>query len=387
MYKLTQKQARRALLSHQGLWPPRQGTGEAGVLDHLSRIGSVQFDPVDVAGISPQIVLNARINNFTAGMLDALLYEKRLLMDVWDKNACIAATAEYSLLLGSQMGQDMGWRTRMHNVGDLDEATRRVMERMATEGPLSSREFADDPHGKEAMLRLVNEGLISIHHREGRRRFFHRSDHLFSQEVYTPAAWREEERIDWLILRRIGAIGLLWNRASDAWLGICGMNGQARQEGFKRLIDSGKIVPVQVEGISAPLYCRKEDWPRMEAAALADRSPASRCSFIAPLDNFIWDRKLIKQLFGFAYRWEVYTPADQRIHGPYTLPVLYGDRFIARVQLTRKQGALHVESWWWEEGITANAAMLSAIEKALLAHGKMLGLAPGEWSIMDRFPA
>ena len=50
---------------------------------------------------------------------------------------------------------------------------------------------------------------------------------------------------------------------------------------------------------------------------------------IAPLDNLLWDLKLIETLFDFRYTWEVYKPADKRDYGYYVLPVLYGDRFVA----------------------------------------------------------
>ena len=87
------------------------------------------------------------------------------------------------------------------------------------------------------------------------------------------------------------------------------------------------------------------------AAGVDDAPPAA--TFIGPLDNLIWDRDLIRWLFDFDYTWEVYKPAAQRKYGHYVLPVLYGDRFIARVEpiFDRKARVLTVVNWWWEVGV------------------------------------
>ena len=67
-------------------------------------------------------------------------------------------------------------------------------------------------------------------------------------------------------------------------------------------------------------------------------------AIIDPLDKLLWARDLITALFGFQYRWQVYKPVAEREYGYYVLPVLYGDRFIARFEPTsgKKIRALHV---------------------------------------------
>jgi uncharacterized protein YcaQ len=77
------------------------------------------------------------------------------------------------------------------------------------------------------------------------------------------------------------------------------------------------------------------------------------------LDNLLWDRQLIKELFGFEYKWEVYKPVTERNYGYYVLPVLYGDRFVARFEPGRdkKNNALVIKNWWWEPEVERNAGM------------------------------
>lgn len=84
---------------------------------------------------------------------------------------------------------------------------------------------------------------------------------------------------------------------------------------------------------------------------------------IAPLDNLLWDRRLLKALFDFDYRWEVYVPPERRRYGYYVLPVLYGDRFIARFDPARdeERGVLVIKNWWWEEGVRPSPAIRDAL--------------------------
>lgn len=85
--------------------------------------------------------------------------------------------------------------------------------------------------------------------------------------------------------------------------------------------------------------------------------------FIAPLDNMIWDRKMLEVLFDFTYSWEVYTPVAKRKFGYYVLPVLYNNQFVARFEAepVRQAGEFVIKNWWWEAGIEPNDNMSEMI--------------------------
>jgi uncharacterized protein YcaQ len=92
---------------------------------------------------------------------------------------------------------------------------------------------------------------------------------------------------------------------------------------------------------------------------------SSRLEFIAPLDNLIWDRSLLFDLFDFDYRWEIYTPQPQRKYGYYVLPVLYKDRFVARIELVRNGYTLECKNLWLEPGFKPGKAFCKALNLAL----------------------
>jgi len=121
-----------------------------------------------------------------------------------------------------------------------------------------------------------------------------------------------------------------------------------------------------VEGFNVPLYIRTRDQGLLEKVRNAQYTP-ERMAFIAPLDNLVWDRRLLEELFGFYYRWEVYTHQAKREYGYYVLPVLYGDRFVARFEPVRskKNGMLTIKNWWWEPGVTFTEDMVTAIKECL----------------------
>lgn len=93
--KLTRREARRVLLAQQGLLPPRALAGKAGIINYIRRVGCIQFDPLNIIGRSPEIVLQARVGDFRPAMLAELLYQDRALLDGWDKMMAIYRTEDW----------------------------------------------------------------------------------------------------------------------------------------------------------------------------------------------------------------------------------------------------------------------------------------------------
>lgn len=380
---ITQEQARHFLLAYQGLRPPYQLEGKAGILSFIRRMGCIQFDPLNIVGHNSDLVLQARLSAFQPGMLQELLYEDRQLLDGWDKNMSIYPVEDWPYF--HRLRQDARKNLRRNEelvLGVLPQVRQAMEER----GPLSSLELDFDQTvdwwwspttlGRAALESMYLWGELVIHHKQRTRRvydFAHR--HLPLELLSTPDPNPDDEQYhDWYVLRRIGSIGLLWSRAGDAWLGMFGIKAPQRQPALARLLEQGQIFEVQVEGIEVPFYIRSLDRPILDQT-LGSPNPAPRAAIIAPLDNLIWERRLVKELFGFEYRWEVYKPAAERDYGYYVLPVLYGDRFIARFEPGRdkKDKALVIKNWWWEPGVEPTAELKSALKDCFRRFIRYLG--------------
>ena len=377
MISLTARQARRFVLLHHGLLGAHRFVGKAGTLAFVRQAGCIQFDPVNVCGRNAELTMLSRVKGFAPDTLDALLYTDRALIDYPDKNLAILPVEDWPYM--------ERYRARARRSGGefagLAALEAQALHYIEENGPVASDElpiegsiawhssihWSGNWHGESNAARSVLEQLYStgklvIHHKRGTRKVYDlASRHIAPELLAAPDPLPEEpEHVAWRVKRRIGAVGLLWNRASDAWLGILGMRTPERTAAFETLLARGEILPVRVEGLRDTLYLRACDEPTLRLAVDGERF-TPRCEVIAPLDPLMWDRKLIRALFGFDYTWEIYTPAQKRKFGYYVLPLLYGEGFAGRVEAVKQGGTLCVRHVWLEDGTRRTKAMDAAL--------------------------
>lgn len=374
---LTNQQARRFMLRHHDLLPPRSLSGKAGAIEIVKRLGCIQFDPVNVVGWNPDLVLQARLNDYTAPMLDELLYNDRVFWDGFDKVQSIYLTEDWPHFT----------RRRIHNRENqrfTEEEPQRLqpllLEKIRENGPLSSVDLEDKTRiggfwgfpirvERAALEDLYNMGYIGIHHRVGTRRYFDVVENLLPRELLNasdPHASDEDYR-DWHVMRRVGSLGLAHPGAGDRWLGILGAKSDGRTSAMLRLLERGELLPVTVEGVNNQTFVLRACDAALLDDTLQSDLPDPAVTFLAPLDNFLWHRDMLRWIFNFDYTWEVYMPAEKRKFGHYVLPVLYGEQFIARAELLyeRKNKALVLRNWWWESGAPAGAGVAAALADGL----------------------
>jgi uncharacterized protein YcaQ len=105
----------------------------------------------------------------------------------------------------------------------------------------------------------------------------------------------------------------------------------------------------------------------MEAVLAGTVDTKLRMEFLAPLDPMLWDKAMVEALWNFRYSWEIYTPADKRKYGYYTLPVLWGENFIGRIEAVadRKNGTLLVKRIWLEDGVRKTKKLQNTLESTI----------------------
>lgn len=381
---LTREQARRFLTLYHGLADQAVFTGKAGIVEYLRRVGCIQYDPLNVVGQNPELVLQSRIAGFERLMLRELLYQDFRLVDLWDKNMSIVRVEDW-LFFGRFRSRYQKWCTEHAAV--VTEVRNAIREK----GPLCSGDFALNEkvqwyYGPTRLARAALEGMcyagqLVVHHKQNTRKYYDLAERHIPPELLTASEPHptQEQYWDWFVLRRIGSVGMLWRRPSDAWLGVHGFVNGPRDAAFEHLLQGNRIREIAVEGVKYPLYVRSEVEPILQEA-LENRNTALCAKILAPLDNLIWDRSLVRDLFGFEYRWEVYKPVAQRQYGYYVLPVLYGDRLVARFEPEkyRKREPFTVKQWWWEPDVAVTPEMREAVRLALNHFADFLG-AQGEY--------
>ncbi|QHQ62149.1 winged helix-turn-helix domain-containing protein [Anaerocolumna sedimenticola] len=357
---LTNKQARRFILLKQGLIGGYRFSGKRGILEFIKQAGCIQFDPIDICGKNAELVLQARIKEFSKQKLYELLYKERSLIDYYDKNLAIIGVEDW-IYFGRIRDY---YRNHGRNKVEIDAVADQIKDFIWRNGPVCSKDIdfgqkIDWYWGNSTSLSRVAletmyfRGELIIHHKKGAIKYYDLAENYIPEQVLKAEEPNKDdiEYMKWNVLRRISAVGLLWNKPSDAWLFIRNMKSKERNQVFDELLREDKIIIITVQDIKEKFYCLKSDMGLLQLI-LSNPVLKRRMEFIAPLDNMIWDRRLIKAIFNYDYKWEIYTPQTERKYGYYVLPVLYGDTFIGRIELVndRKNKCLQVKNIWLEEG-------------------------------------
>ena len=367
--------ARRFLAIRHLLAPPRAlpATSES-VLAVVDRLGSLQFDPLEVAGRNHDLILQARIAGYHRALTDELLYGRRLLFEAYNKSLSLLPTRELPYYRIAWQDGATGRSGQL--VNEQAKLAAKILGEITRDGPKSSADFEREAAiewwwGPTTAVRAVLEALsvsgrLGLARRKGNRRHYDLIERLFPPDLLAVHIPEREQRRHKL-LSRYRAHGLLGaNGSGELWpgTGAAAMRTELRRE----LLDRGEIFAVAVEGVRGKRYVIGDELPLLaqaereiaaESGAEAGAEAGAQevhtspgCSFIAPLDPLLWDRGILGPLYGFDYRWEVYTPAAKRRWGYYVLPILFGDRLIGRIEprIDRTAGLVRLLSLSWETG-------------------------------------
>jgi uncharacterized protein len=383
--------ARRFLVIRHLLAPPRRLPAEPeSVLRVVDRLGSLQFDPLEVAGRNHDLILLARVAGYRRQWTDHWLYEDRRLYETYNKGLSIVPVAEMPYF---RYVWDRA-RTR-HDAAAFDEHAPLVEEllgRIREQGQLlprdvGAREAIDwywrPTNQVRAILEALAEvGTIGIARREGNLRVYDLAERLFPADVLADRRPTGEQQAHRLLsrYRGNGLLGASGNQ--ELWVGGTGYAADRRAVRHE-LVEDGRLVPVQVEGIRGERFVVGDEVALLDQAEreVRDGAPPGGTepgvAFLAPLDPLCWDRDLLRRLFDFDYVWEVYVPEAKRRWGYYVLPIIYGDRLVGRIEprIERRAATLHVVGLWWEPGFDplAEDGFVAAFARALLAHRDFAG--------------
>jgi len=368
MINITKDEARKYLFKYQHLYNPRKLESDEEILSFIRKVGCIQYDPLKTTARNADLVLQSRCKNYSENTLYRLLYEKRQLLDGWDKNMSVWSVGDWPYFERKRKVYREKYDKRAHELNPVREIVIRMIER---NGYASSKDingnqkvewsWAPTSIARATLESMYHCGELVIHHKEGTRKYYGSSENLLALSILNEPDPNNQldEFHKWYVKRRIGSIGLLWNKYSEAWLGSH-LKKEERTQSIKRLIDKEQITEVKIAGIGEPFYLAKKD-----LEILYDNEKFNEASLIAPLDNLIWDRNLILKIFDFDYKWEVYTPVKKRKYGYYVLPIIYKERFIGRCEpiIDPKNRELVIKNWWWEKDIVVNKDMTDALAR------------------------
>ncbi|MGZ8606968.1 MAG: winged helix-turn-helix domain-containing protein [Actinomycetota bacterium] len=361
---------RRLNVALQGLagTPPR--SSPARVLDVVRRIRCVQLDPISVVARSPFLVLRSRLRDFAPGHLDRLVYRDRALFEYWAHAASIVLTEDYPIhhyrMREASHGSSTAWGERIRTWMHANDRLRRsVLSNLRRHGPLRLRDLVDESlvawqssgwsreRNVDQMLRLLwTRGRVMVADRKGLEKWWDLAERVIPPEV------RRRRLSDLGVSRRAAELSLRGlgvatpqhvkdhftiGRYPELPRALEGLE-RARSIERVRLVDDGSALP-------GTWFVHRDDLPVLEALEAGAWEP--RATLLSPFDNVIHDRKRAERVFGLRYRMEIYVPKDQRRFGYYAMPLLVGDRFLARVDAAndRTGGRLLVHAVHPEPGV------------------------------------
>lgn len=337
-----------------------------------------------VVARSHDLVLWSRVADYIPAHLDELLYRERQFFD-YGGNLNVYPVEElpyWRLHMRRRVTDERQALFAAENSALLDE----VRAEVAANGPVANRDFKGSVRVTSyrarkdtglALYYLWLTGELMTHSRRGFERLYDLRERIAPPEFDNEAAQPDAQRH--FAAKAIQQQGLGTLRS---WIDTVAyflhqkVDRAAARTWMDELVASGEAAAVAIDGHKEPYYLPAADVSLLaeldagqvpEAWRALDSTMRTEANFLSPLDNVL-ARKRTLALFHFEYLWEVYKPAERRRWGYYTMPVLYGDHLVARIdpKLERKTGTLWINGFWLEDEATANdSAFVEALARGL----------------------
>jgi len=373
---ISRADARRLALRCQGLdgsWD--LPSGKEGVAQTVERLGYVQIDTIAVVQRAHHHTLWARRPDYAPEMLHELQAADRRVFEWWASAASYLPMRDYRYYL-HRMRATTERPKRQAWVCEHADLLQHVRDRIRAEGALGARDFKA-PEGfergswwswkpaKRALEVLFDSGELMVTERRGFERIYDLRERVLPPDVDTtepdPA---ERERFE--VRRMLGGFGfapaddIRWRRWESQ---------RADSEALAALVEAGEVTTFQMEGEGETIYCALRE--RLDEVLAADGGERS-VHILSPFDNLVIRRGWLKAFFGFDYKLEAYKPAKQREYGYFSLPVLWGEEFVGRVdaKADRKPKTLIVRRLTFEPGFEGYEALLPPFAAKLWAFAR-----------------
>lgn len=349
--------------------------GQAGAAEVVRRLGYVQIDTLHVVHRAHHHVVWSRFRDYQTSMLRELLAEDRRLFEWWTHAAAYIPMEDFRFY-APRMGDRALSDGQKAWAADNQEVLDRVLARIRVEGALGTSAF-QAPEGatsgswwsgwkpaKRALEVMFNQGILLVSERRNFERIYDLRERVVPEGADRPRP-DAEETADYLLRRALLAYGALPDR--HLWWWRLSRPGDGAVE---RAISRGLVTPIEVEGQDdeawyawSPALVALDQVPAIDAAGVR------RMYILSPFDNLIIRRPLMETVFGFDYRMECYLPKAKRQYGYFALPILWGDRFIGRVdtKADRKGKVLVLKQLTFEVDLDDSDLVLAQLAAELRA--------------------
>lgn len=384
------------------LWLDSVGLAETpiGRLDLaglVERLGFVQLDSIQNVTRAHHHILWSRNQHYREPMLDDLLGVQRGVFEHFSHDACVLPMSSYPWWRRQFSRNEARVRqsTGYHSVPTAAELER-ILERVTSEGALSTSAFESSGHVKSMWTRpshkrgldyLWHAGVLATAYRRNFTKFYDLAERVIPQQMRDEVR-TDEEQIDWLcraalerlVFASAGDLQRFWDAVSlqeaRDWL-LANTHGHDLASGGQPVI---RVCTAQGEQRELAAV------PGLQGRIAGLTPPTSRLRIINPFDPAVRDRNRLRWLFGFDYTNEIFVPAAKRRWGYYVYPLLEGDRFVGRLEVraNRQADVLEVCRLWHERGVRWPSSRLDRLMAELLRLARMIGVGKVQWRCASR---
>ena len=367
-----------------------QGKGEEGVRKVIKEHGFVQLDPLNPAGRYHDIFFSSRIPDYKQGQFEKLVYDNKLVFETHFHNLN-AISIEHFPFFNSYTGKEHLGRyysrllKNMEDLGDstiLDDVFKYVKAHGYTKSSdLASLGKADSKYASwkssrksgTALELLWALGKLAIVQRDKNfRKTYDLTTRYIKKDLLEKKVYSEEEKHIYRLKLKLKAFPVIS-------VGKISYTKQRKLKTSKKLgfsienlsnkDEDDRQVPCLVKSEDDKGYIVPSNWNKLSQISIDDEMRG-----IGPLDPLIWDRDLLKHLFGFEYLWEVYKKPKDRRWGYYVYPLLYKGGFIGRfeVKLDKKTKILEFFNFQKEDNFEFDNKSEEAFNNLLFLWKQML---------------
>ncbi len=321
-------QLRHLTLHQQGLSKPLFGNGLAGTLAAIKHLAYVQIDTLSVVERAHHHVLWSRVPDYDLNHLNLLVKEQQI-FEYWYHAASYLPMRDYRFALPNMKSVREG---KQHHFKDADpQLMKHILNRVATEGPLRMRDFKDPQRSKNkswnwgpvrrAFDRLFMQGDLMVCQRNGMEKIYDLAEHCLPADINLTMP-TTNEYANYLFDNTLRAHGVFtWKQLLHLKTGPAIRD--AMQQVVEQRLQAGEIVQLNNDDLPVTFVSCKLAEPAT--------TPKNTVKILSPFDNAVIHRDRLSALFNFDYRIECYLPKNKRVYGYFCLPVLFGDRFVGRI--------------------------------------------------------
>lgn len=368
------EQARVLTLQSQGLIHSDFGKGKAATLKTIEHIGYVQIDTLSVAARAHHHTLWSRLPDYKESYLSEMLEKDKSIFEYWSHAASYLPMSDYRFSLPNKIAFADG---KSHWFGQDKKMNKFVLDRIKAEGPLQSKDFEFIRSGpgnwyewkpaKKALEQLFMEGKLMVAKRQGFQKVYDLAERVLPSKADTTLP-SEKEYAEYLIRKVVQANGIVEEK--EIYYLRKGLKESVNKV-LKRMLKEGELIEVKLEGDSKTLFVTT----KQQLTSIEKRKVENTIHLLSPFDNAIIQRKRAQRFFDFDYVIECYVPEAKRKFGYFCLPVLYGDKFVARFdpKADRASKTFHIKQMHFEKGFSPDEKFNKEFAIKLKAYASFTG--------------